>query len=286
VTTVIYADTLFIVNFSMDFLSLYICARLMRYRIFPKRLAAAAAIGAAYALFSVIVSSFAELTLVQLPLLMLCAFLMAYTAFGGGLKKALGCSAAYLAVNLGLGGLMTVLFSAASGIVGINYGDLTVSAPDSSPVLFGIITVISAAVSIIYGKFKEQSLSQKNVTAHLKAFEAELKLTLMPDSGNLLRDPFSGKPVIIITANSVKNVFPNDINEAIQRKIPTIVDYSPMGLRLIPTHSLNGNGILLGFRPELVEIDGIASDAVIAVDPVNDSFDGCDGLVPTSLIKI
>ncbi len=258
----------------------------MRFRIFPKRLAAAAVLGAVFSLLTAIISSYADTSAVELPLAVICALPMTLIAFGGGMRKTLGSSAAYLAVNLGLGGLMTVLFSTATRLVGADTDYALEGAASASPALFIAITAVSAAVSLAYGRMKERAISKRRVNARLKAFGCEKSLTLMPDSGNLLTDPFTGKPVIILTAKSVEDGLPSDIMEAVHKKSPTIVDYTPKGLRLIPTSSLNGSGILLGFRPELVEIDGIAADAVVAIDPKNNDFDGCSGLVPISLIKI
>ena len=52
VTRAIYADTLLLINFSMDLLSLYITVKLMRGIIRPVRMTRAAGIGALWALAS------------------------------------------------------------------------------------------------------------------------------------------------------------------------------------------------------------------------------------------
>ena len=53
---VIYADTLFVVNFSMDFLALYITGKSLHTPIRPGRLALAAALGALFATMSAVFS--------------------------------------------------------------------------------------------------------------------------------------------------------------------------------------------------------------------------------------
>ncbi len=47
VTQIIYGDVLFIINFSMDFLALFVKEKMLRRRASPLGLAAAAALGAA-----------------------------------------------------------------------------------------------------------------------------------------------------------------------------------------------------------------------------------------------
>ena len=55
-------------------------------------------------------------------------------------------------------------------------------------------------------------------------------------------------------------------------------------LRLIPISSVSGTDMLLGFIPEKIEIDGSPVDAVVALDTKCDKYDGCDGIIPISLI--
>ncbi|MBQ8404697.1 MAG: sigma-E processing peptidase SpoIIGA, partial [Clostridia bacterium] len=47
-TEYIYGDVLFIINFSMDFIALFICGKIMHFRMNPWRMALAATLGGVY----------------------------------------------------------------------------------------------------------------------------------------------------------------------------------------------------------------------------------------------
>ena len=53
----VYADVLFLINFSMDFLVFYICARLSGRRLYPFRSALASALGGAYGVASLFINT-------------------------------------------------------------------------------------------------------------------------------------------------------------------------------------------------------------------------------------
>ena len=55
-------------------------------------------------------------------------------------------------------------------------------------------------------------------------------------------------------------------------------------VRLIPAGGVLGTGLLLGFAPESLEVDGYRVDAVAALDTAGNTYGGCAGIVPTVLL--
>ncbi len=82
------------------------------------------------------------------------------------------------------------------------------------------------------------------------------------DTGNALREPFSGLPVIVCHRDCLRQLAP-----AAALSYPD-TEGSPQGLRLIPFESLGGQGLLPAFRPDSV-LDGAtpAKDCYIALCP-------------------
>ena len=286
-TTVIYADSLMLVNFSIDFLALFLTAKLRHSRIKQLRLTLSALLGAAAALAFTVAEAYNTNIppILKIFSLLIWAFVMAATAFGsrGVVKSAF----TYMAVNMGLGGCMTAIY----GIVGhlgkgINSSSLTAADTNSlSPTVFLVITAISAVLSLVYTKFRDKSLDKRSATAVLRAFGREISLDLLCDSGDLLCDPFLKKPVVIVSANYIKDSVPAEILEAakdvgIAAALPCEYAHT---LRLIPARSVCGEGMLLGFTPDSLIVGGNSIDAVVAIDTSSDGYDGCAGIIPQKL---
>ncbi len=284
---VIYADSLFAVNFSMDFLALYISAKLMHMKIRPLRLAGGAAFGALFALVTLIAEYYVPneiFTFIMIFGTVTCALVMSAIAFGGHI---IGTAITYGAVNVGLGGIMTAIYSII-GRLAVSAGEMPKGNASASPIAFIIISLISGAVSLLYGKLKDTASEKQQVCACIGAFGKECTLTLLCDSGNLLRDPFSGKPVVIVSAAVMEGVLPSRIILALENSehISQLTDDIKKRIRMIPASSATGSGVLFGFIPDYISIDGRKIDAITAITPQAADYGGCDGIIPQTVVTI
>ena len=111
-TEEIYGDVLFIINFSMDFLSLYIAGRILHLRMKAWRVMAGASLGALYGVLELLIDThpFLETMLTAGILLLMCL-----TAFGAGTARTFFSSAALAGgagTSRGTGGMQTKLRAA------------------------------------------------------------------------------------------------------------------------------------------------------------------------------
>lgn len=84
------------------------------------------------------------------------------------------------------------------------------------------------------------------------------------DTGNELRDPLTGEPVVIVEYDALSAIIPIDIRSAFESGVDSpyeiisrIPDSSPWlrRIRLIPFRSIgNDNGMLIGLKPTRIEI--------------------------------
>ena len=98
----------------------------------------------------------------------------------------------------------------------------------------------------------------------IKLNNTVIKTKAMLDSGNMLKEPISGTPVIVVESTLLEQAIPHEIlknlekiiggdfrgiNEEIKKEYIT-------KLKLIPYSSLGKqNGMLLGIKPEFIEIE-------------------------------
>jgi stage II sporulation protein GA (sporulation sigma-E factor processing peptidase) len=81
-----------------------------------------------------------------------------------------------------------------------------------------------------------------------------IKIKSLIDTGNNLKDPINGSPVIVVENNIIKGILPENIENRIR-----IIPFKAIGLE---------NGILKGYRVDKIEIlekKIVKTDVVIAI---------------------
>ncbi len=259
---VIYADTLFAVNFSMDFLALYITGKSLRTPIRPGRLALSASLGALFATVSAAfpVSGFIG-KCVGVLTFAACAALMCLAAFSCRVVRS---TAVFTAVNLGLGGMISAMCS------WLRLSGLEPSGQGLEPLTLIVFGLIAGLVSLLYSRFGRAK--EREVAVTVKLPDGGKSLRLLSDSGDLLCEPISGKPVVVVkpSALGIDELTPENVPEPLR-----------MRLRAIPCESVAGKRLIYGFAAVLVT-DRREIEAVVA--PVGSDFGGYDGIIPETLL--
>ena len=115
--------------------------------------------------------------------------------------------------------------------------------------------------------------------AELKLFfeRGGVALDGIVDSGNLLRDPVTALPVVVVSFQAVQAHLPGGM-------MLNRLDTLPRGYRLISVHTATGTALLMCFRPRALYIRRgrvwHAADAVIAV---SDMLEGTRALLPATM---
>jgi hypothetical protein len=140
---------------------------------------------------------------------------------------------------------------------------------------------------------RKASESTVSVTAEFEG--RQIKLDCISDNGNFLREPASGRPVIITGFSTLCPLLPPELHYAFRRKNTAAlseIDIKYMKhVRIIPISTVGHSGILLGFLPEKITVDGIERDACIAIDDNTHSsvgsnnYNGFAAVVPAVLLK-
>lgn len=128
-----------------------------------------------------------------------------------------------------------------------------------------LATVITFIIIITAFKIVKTRISKKDMYCNIlvKINGHDINVKTMIDTGNLLKDPLTQKPVLIIEKNSLYNVLPKQILNNLENilggdleKIPEEIqkEYLPK-LKFIPFSSLGKqNGMIIGIRSEEIKI--------------------------------
>ena len=277
-----------IINFSMDFLALYITARLMHIRIRPKRITLGAIVGAVYSLavifFGIDGISGAFTSIVA-------AFLLAFVSYKNKNFTDLSKNTAvFYGVSFALGGGITAICNllniwqnsrnvSINGTFDIIYGDL--------PFEMLLLTAASCGVfSLIAGRVAKNKRAKKECELEIRMNKNSVTLTALVDSGNLLKEPISEKPVIIASYEKIRAVIPVEMLEFFKTKELKISEQSEYSarLRIIPSTSAAGHRLFYGLFPDSVKINGKEVDAYVAVDDDTADYSGFSAIVPEILV--
>ncbi len=267
-----YADILFLINFSMDFLSLYAAGSFLSLRRSVWRMSAAALLGALYA---VSVTALQIGGIIGAMGALLISALMTGIAFGRGesLRGFLRGTAAVWGCGALLGGFMTLI----SGLFGG-----TLPGGGAADLFFA-----GAAALLGFGRLLRRRIGRGFAEISIPYGENVCECRALIDSGNLLTDPISALPVILICAEEARR-FAGDETDGKFRGVLQADAAMRGGVRIVPRRCGGETKLLYGFLCPEVQIrrNGrcICRRAVVCVDHDTDNYAGCSALLPASLL--
>ncbi len=285
---VIYGDVYFLINFSMDFLALYLTAKLRHRPEKTWRLAAGASLGGLYATLALVIIPPA----LDAPLTLAFPFPLTAVAFGfSGFFTLLKDAAAFFAISFAMGGVMTAAYYLAARFLAsreiyIN-GSVETLYSDLPLWLLALTAALAALISYLWAKHCKKAASRRTVSLVIGDRGHELTLSAMCDSGNLLEEPIGHLPVIVLGKEAMLSLLPPSLSRAFFDKDLAAERVDPRyltRLRFIPVSTVGHEGLLRGYIPDYVTIGGEKKRACVALDEENGDFGGFEAIVPSSLL--
>jgi stage II sporulation protein GA (sporulation sigma-E factor processing peptidase) len=282
---VIYADILFMINFSADYLALYLTGKILCLRPRRIRLILAALIGAIYALPAMLFVRQAWL-LLFLSAAVLC--LMVWISFCyTGLRRYLRAILATLLISCLLAGAITLLYR---GIAHLTRS-LEIEADTGGKLLvFLLLSLLSGGIILLANRLAGIGRAG-NVSVTVTVGERRKTLLLLSDNACFLREPLSGKPVIILSVRGAEGLLPTALLEAEEGAIPMLHGNDRRRYYTIPYHTVGGKRLMHGYRPDRIELRERGKtkslSALIGLgDRQTADYQGCDGIIPASLAEL
>ncbi len=250
----VYADLLFLVNFSMDFLCLYLSVKLLHLPRVRWRMLLAAVAGGVYSVASLFFSVEAWLSLaVDVGV---CIGMCALCAAGKGVRtgRVLLLSGTYFGVSALMGGGMTALYNLL-GRADLPLGD--VSDDGISAWMFLALAAAAALVAAFGGRLFTKQSAVRTCTVHVRMEGVTCELEGLCDSGNLLCDPISGTPVIVADRQTWLAALPDALRHAVESDGRGL-DALPEGkrVRIVPMHTAQGSALAVALVPDEVLLAG------------------------------
>ncbi len=280
----VYADVLFLVNFSLDYVTLYITGRLMSHSSSTLRMIAAAAAGATFAVSALVFDmkgAFYVLSSAAVTFLMcVCAYKRA--GFVGYLISAV----LLFSVGTAIGGAVSAICS-----LGVGYRGALEADPNADAAVFAVAAAATLLTSISVKVAKKRCITVKRLV-RLTIDGSSLTLDALADSGSFVKEPLSGYPVLIVRADALKAILPAAVYEAAKSEKTDVTELDARDMtrvRLLPVSGVSGNAILLGYRPDSASVETKKGrfreiSCFLALSREKNSFGGCDAIIPSELI--
>jgi len=251
----IYLDVIFLENIVINYIMLYVTGIISKAQIKQKRLFLGALIGAIY---SIIYYLFRLKIYSSFIIKIILSIVIIYVAFNSSnlkelLKKVL---LFYLSSFVFGGAAIAIIYMVNSQNITIQNGVL-VGSYTLRTILIGIVV---AYFTIILA-FKIIKISKKDLICEIEVTlnNKEIKTKALIDTGNLLKEPITNLPVIVMEHTLLYDILPKEILNNVEEilggdfsKVPEDIkeEYSAK-LKVIPFSSLGKqNGMLLGIRAE------------------------------------
>ena len=269
----IYIDVLFLENFILNYIILYVTGLISKHKIKFLKIGLGALLGAIYVVMSYIIK---EAIYFNFLLKIILSIVMIYLSFTPKtFKELLKLVIFFYLTSFVFGGAaLGVIYMINSGKISIQNGIL-IGKYTIWTVFLGC--VIATIVVILAFKFVKAKFSKKDLFCNIiiKINKKEIKTRAMIDTGNLLKEPITNIPVVVMEHKLLYDVVPEEILDNIENilggdleKIPENIknDYISK-LKVIPFTSLGKqNGMLLGLKADKLEI--VEDDIVKNVDKV------------------
>lgn len=278
----VYADLLFLINFCMDFLCMVAVSKITSRHLSYLRASIGAAIGGAYSVVALFMPDIGSFELISALLCCIFMCLVVFSRKDGGIKEILTASATYFLCSALLGGIMTAVFNL------LNSYELDLQNVGSNDIpIWLLISVGTFSLLSTYlgGKLLRRRCLRKTALVTVTFLKKNINFNAMYDSGNLLSDSISGRPVIVADTHYAKELL--GFEPTVENAAHITDEQVTRRISLVPYATASGQRMMIAFRPDktTVKSENKTSDvsALIGFANITCAVDGCTALIPPEL---
>ena len=256
----VYVDVVLLENLCMNYIILFGTGYIIKLKIKHWRILVSSSIGAVYAILAYMGIFPLYANIVAKIILSLC---MVYIAFNPkNIKAIIKELALFYLVSFALGGCaFALLYIVRPQDIFMKDGVYIGTYPLKIALLGGVVGFIITYVAfkVVKTRMNKNELIYEIV---LKINEKELTTKVMLDTGNMLKDPISNNPVVLIEKKILYNILPKELLENTKNMLggdfknnEDLENEYRTRLRIIPFTSVGKqNGMMLGIKVDEIKI--------------------------------
>ena len=258
----IYIDIIFLENFILNLILLYAVGIETKTKIKHYRIIIASLVGSIYAIILYVIKN---KFLCSIVMKFLLSIVMVYICFETKSIKKLFKTLIYFYLTSFVfgGGALALIYMVNTGKISIQNGII-----QGRYTILTIMTgvIIAFIFIIIVFRLIKSKISKNDLICNIeiRINNKEVKTKAMVDTGNLLKEPITNVPVVIVEHSLLKNIIPNEILQNIDNILggdlseisENIKNQYLLKMKVIPFTSLGKqNGMLLGIKAQELKIE-------------------------------
>jgi len=257
----IYIDIIILENLIMNYIILYATGLISKNKIYYFRILCSSFVGAIYSITQYI----SNLRIYSNWIVkIILSIIMVYVAFNPqGIKKMCKQLMLFYLTTFTFGGVTTYLIYVLKPENVIIRNGMFVGTYVLKVIFIGAI--MGTVILIISFKLAKNKITRKDMICEVKIVlnKKEKIVKAIVDTGNMLKEPITGNPVMVVERTSLYDLMPKEILNNTEEilggdfeKIPEEIKNEYISkLKMIPFSSLGKqNGMLVGIKPEQVEV--------------------------------
>lgn len=266
-TIEVYIDIVFMVNFVMDFLLLYLQSKALRRRVSLNRVFIGAFVGAGLMCVITIIPKLNYIVFLSFSYLLTSMLMVLVTFKPKKIIEIVRLTFILYGVAVGIGGIIFFLYYYSGAGLGINR---IIKGEVFNGINLQLLLLFAFCAIVIFVIFMSILSRVSNVTTRIYELQLfykdrSVKVPALLDTGNHLYDPITNWPVIISEARVLQELFESEVYQVLSRMSQNLYDaetamkvHDMLGIktRLIPFTSLGmDNGMLLGIIIDRVAVE-------------------------------
>lgn len=280
----LYIDVFFLINFTVDILSLYFASMFSKTPTTTPRLIIAALLGGFVAIITVFLS---EIFWLKIIVSGAGLFIIGYiTPRHTGIKRKMKYIFAFIIFEALIGGIVSFAWEFLDENVAHIFDGVASGAVNRKMLFFSLIILLSIGVLKMIVSFFSNIESEGNIEVEISFFEKKTVLTAFIDSGNLAIDPMDMSPILLIKKEAAKSFLPENIIDLLN--IDLLERKVKKRIRLIPISRGGATHVLIGVKADYVALKrGERLEEIkvtVAIDKEGGSYGGYQALMPSAAL--
>lgn len=281
----LYIDVYFLINFTVDLLSLYFAARFSKIPTTIKRLIIASLFGALSAVGIVFLPENTLLKFVAAAVgLLLIGFIAPKKIT---LPRKIKYIFAFLIFEALVGGAVTFIWGLLDRYISDFFNGFEGGAVNRKMLFLSLIVLLSIGVFKMLVSLFTNVETEESVDLEIRFLNKTAIVSAFVDSGNLAVDPMDMTPVLLIKKEIAEGILPVNIDQICD--IDSLDRHIKKRIRLIPISRGGETHVLVGVKVDSVKIikgDFAEEIAVtLAIDKEGGTFGGYKALMPSAALE-
>ncbi len=280
----LYIDVYFLINFTVDVISLYFAAIFSKIPTTSARLTISGLLGGVVAVITVFLP---EIPLLKMFISTLGLLIITYFATKRiSFKRKVKFMLSFFIFEAIMGGVVSMIWNFLDSKKDAYYLESKGSV-NRKMLLFSLIVLLSIGVFKMIVSFFSNIESEGSVEIEIDFLGKKQRIEAFVDSGNLAVDPMDMRPVILLKKENAETILPENIinlcdPDSIRRDVRKRI-------RLIPITRGGVTHVLTGVKADSVKIirNGESEEisVTIAIDKEGGTYGGFGALMPSAAIE-